>query len=93
MIVDGDFGPQTVAKMNKAPADGFVIIKIFRVGDSGEIVKRIQQALTNVGFVTSVTGSFDKATEQSVINFQKEKGLQPDGVVGPKTLTDLGISI
>jgi hypothetical protein len=92
-IVDGDFGPQTAAKMNQAPADGFVIIKIFRVGDSGEIVKRIQQALTNAGFVTSVTGSFDNATEQSVINFQKEKGLQPDGIVGPKTLTDLGITL
>jgi Putative peptidoglycan binding domain/D-alanyl-D-alanine carboxypeptidase len=91
MTVDGDFGEQSAVRMNKAPIDGFVITRIFTVGSTGEVVKRIQQALTNAGFPIPVNGVFDGATATAVRKFQDKKGLGADGVVGAKTLKLLGI--
>jgi Putative peptidoglycan binding domain/D-alanyl-D-alanine carboxypeptidase len=91
MTVDGDFGDQTAVRMNRAPIDGFVTTRTFTVGATGEIVKKIQQALTNAGFPVPVNGSFDAATATAVRKFQDKKGLGADGVVGAKTLKLLGI--
>jgi hypothetical protein len=91
MTVDGDWGEQSAARMNKSPIDGFVAVRIFKVGSTGEVVKRIQQALTNAGFPVPVTGNFDGATATAVSKFQDKKGLGADGVVGAKTLKILGI--
>jgi Putative peptidoglycan binding domain/D-alanyl-D-alanine carboxypeptidase len=91
MTVDGDFGQQSIVRMNKSPIDGFVTIRIFKVGSTGEVVKRIQQALTNAGFPVPVNGVFDGATATAVRKFQDARGLGADGVVGAKTLKFLGI--
>lgn len=91
MTVDGDFGAQSIVRMNKSPVDGFVTLRIFRVGSKGEVVKRIQQALTNAGFPVAVSGNFDENTAAAVRKFQDRKSLGADGVVGAKTLKFLGI--
>lgn len=40
----------------------------------------------DIGFSDSeASGRFDDATRESVVNFQRSKGLDGDGVVGPKT--------
>lgn len=91
MTVDGDFGAQSIVRMNKSPIDGFVTLRIFRVGSKGEVVKRIQQALTNAGFPVPVSGNFDENTAAAVRKFQDKKSLGADGVVGAKTLKFLGI--
>lgn len=36
-----------------------------------------------------VTGSFDAATEAAVRQFQRDNGLVPDGIVGPRTWATL----
>jgi len=56
-----------------------------RRGDSGEAVAYLQTLLCDVGEAVIVDGKFDASTEQKVKNFQWEKGLKQDGVVGPLT--------
>ena len=50
-------------------------------GSKGKAVKILQIILGNL----SVDGSFGPATQTAVIAFQKAHGLEPDGIVGPKT--------
>ena len=65
---------------------------LFKEGDSGEDVKRVQQALKDKGFDPGlIDGDFGPATEAAAIGFQKSEGLSADGVVGQKTLKALGI--
>jgi hypothetical protein len=93
MTVDGAFGAQTAAKMDRCPIAGFNLVTLFRIGDTGSIVTRIQQSLTNAGFATPVTGLFDRQTKDNVIKFQANKGLTADGDVGAMTLKALGIRL
>jgi hypothetical protein len=51
-----------------------------RRGASGDLVKEIQ---TRVGVPAS--GVFDGPTEAAVREFQRDNGLVPDGIVGPRT--------
>ncbi len=52
----------------------------------GDDVKEVQKALKDKGFDPGkVDGEYGKKTQQAVIQFQKEVGLVPDGVVGEKT--------
>ena len=52
--------------------------------------KDIQRALKNAGFDPgSIDGKLGPKTKQAIIDFQKEKGLKPDGKVGPRTWSEL----
>jgi murein L,D-transpeptidase YcbB/YkuD len=93
MTVDGNYGSQTAARMDRCPIGGFAVTKLFRMGDSGSIVTRIQQSLTNAGFTTPVNGTFDRQTKEAIVQFQQKKGLTADGDVGPMTLKALGIKL
>jgi peptidoglycan hydrolase-like protein with peptidoglycan-binding domain len=55
-----------------------------RRGATGELVELIQ---AKVG--TPVTGSFDAITEVAVRTFQRNNGLVPDGIVGPRSWATL----
>lgn len=64
-----------------------------KMGSVGKEVSDIQNVLKNGGFYNgSVDGIFGTETRNAVIKFQKSKGLDPDGIVGKKTLTALGLS-
>ncbi|MFN9648444.1 MAG: peptidoglycan-binding protein [Pseudanabaena sp.] len=93
--VDGDFGPQTAARMNLSPAEGFggrrVLILSTTTPMQGEDVRKVQQALTNAGFNAPLNGIYDAATVAEVVKFQTAKKLDPDGKVGPQTRRVLGI--
>lgn len=91
VTVDGNFGDQTAAKMDRCPTGGFAVVSVFRMGDNGAVVTRIQQHLTNVGFSVPINGFFDDKTKAAVIKFQIKQGLAADGDVGPMTLKLLGI--
>jgi hypothetical protein len=60
-------------------------------GAKGEAVKRLQLALRAHGEMIDVDEDFGQATERAVKNFQEERGLRPDGIVGPQTNAALGI--
>jgi hypothetical protein len=55
-----------------------------RRGDEGDIVELVQM---KVGI--SATGIFDASTEAAVRQFQRDNGLVPDGIVGPRTWATL----
>jgi hypothetical protein len=59
-------------------------------GSRGEAVKSLQRGLAAAGFAVDIDGVFGQGTEAAVKEFQRRKGLTPDGVVGPKTLEALG---
>ena len=51
----------------------------------GADVKKWQTRMKARGWAVPTTGVYDAATEKVCIQFQKEKGLEVDGVVGPST--------
>ena len=56
-------------------------------------VKRLQQALKEAGHSVDTDGLFGEGTVKAVKAFQREHGLQDDGIVGSKTwkaLADAG---
>lgn len=59
---------------------------LIKEGDSGSLVQMVQLALKRSGFSSeSMDGIFGGKTKASVINFQKSRGLIPDGIVGKNT--------
>lgn len=64
---------------------------LIQVDDEGPDVVKIQLLLKEQGYYTKeVNGQFDQHTETAVKRFQEEKGLEINGVVGPKMLHQLG---
>jgi peptidoglycan hydrolase-like protein with peptidoglycan-binding domain len=60
------------------------------LGMSGPQVQKLQTDLRFLKFYNQEpTGQFDAVTERAVINFQSARGLQPDGIAGPRTLASL----
>lgn len=58
-----------------------------KLGDEGEIVKRIQQLLIKKGYLFSeATGVFGQMTDQAVRDFQRQNDLNVDGIVGSDTM-------
>ena len=55
----------------------------FRLGDQGEAVMDIQRALAASGYDITVDGDFGPATEAALRSYQKEHGLEVDGLAGP----------
>lgn len=58
-----------------------------KLGSRGNDVKTLQAKLNLIA-----DGIFGPITEETVKHFQKSNGLTPDGIVGPKTWTKLGVS-
>jgi len=63
--------------------------QILEPGMSGESVKAVQQMLTRWGHPVAETGTLGPTTVDLVKKFQTDRGLQPDGRVGPATLRAL----
>ena len=71
-------------------ANGTLIKKFMK----GDIVTKIQNHLIkhgfdNISFSKKADGKFGSRTKKMVMDFQTSKGLKSDGVVGPKTWTEL----
>ncbi len=66
-------------------------MRLYRVGDHGTAVRDIQARLNALGHDTDPdpTGTFDDGTRAAVVGFQKAKGLDADGIVGPDTWRSL----
>ena len=97
---DGVAGPATLSKLNSSSAigakdpieeeekpedDGSL-----KKGSKGEAVEKLQQRLKNLGYYTpGVDGSYGDRTVSAVKAFQKNNGLEQDGVAGKDTLDKL----
>ena len=49
------------------------------LGSTGEDVSRLQERLTNLGYVSSNTGTFDNLTSRAVSAIQEHIGIEPTG--------------
>ncbi|RKT84401.1 N-acetylmuramoyl-L-alanine amidase [Saccharopolyspora antimicrobica] len=92
LITDGVVGPATYRALTEAR---------WRLGDrslaflvskpiSGDDVFALQERLLELGFDAGrPDGIFGRETEQALRSFQREYGLNPDGICGPGTLRAL----
>lgn len=66
-------------------------MRLYRLGDEGNAVRDIQDRLASLGFDAPISrrGGFDDATRRAVVEFQRAKGLDADGIVGPDTWRSL----
>ena len=61
-------------------------MEIYKIGSKGENVEKIQEKLKEFGlYEGQIDGVFGELTDAAVKEFQEEKGLVIDGIVGPKT--------
>lgn len=61
-----------------------------RKGDEGPDVETLQLALTELGYLNGAAdGNFGTGTQTAVKNFQKDEGLDADGIAGKLTLEAL----
>jgi N-acetylmuramoyl-L-alanine amidase len=96
LSVDGDYGPDTAARLDRSPANGFArvrLLKLITPPMEGEDVRKVQQALVKEGLLEAqqVNGIYNEATKLAVEIFQKREGLGIDGIVGPQTRRALKI--
>ena len=60
--------------------------ELLKPGDTSEQVRWLKASLQMLGYYNGqLTEEFDSVTEEAVRNFQREKHLLLDGIVGPKT--------
>ena len=65
---------------------------VYKQGSTGSTVKTIQQKLKNWGYYKgNVDGIYGSKTKEAVKYFQRKNNLTVDGIVGPKTLSALGM--
>lgn len=64
---------------------------VLRPGDSGELVRRLQQELRDRGYAVDLDGQFGPGTEAAVREEQRDVGVEADGLVGPQTRAAFGI--
>lgn len=79
--------PSTPAASPTPTASGPTV----RKGDDGAAVLSVQRRLQELGFDPgAVDGDFGAQTEAAVKAFQRARGLDADGIVGPETWAKLG---
>ncbi|GAA4805116.1 peptidoglycan-binding protein [Lysobacter hankyongensis] len=82
--------PNATIPANLAASEG-----ILQQGSTGPEVAKLQTMLNNQGFrgpdgqPIPTNGTFDAATTHALKAFEKENGLDPNGIAGPKTLEAL----
>ena len=70
--------------VNVTPAPNGQYVTL-REGNSGTLVRNLQNALRQQGYLYTGDGKYGEATTEAVTKFQQDKGLSQDGVAGPAT--------
>ena len=82
VAADGIVGPRTWEKLDDADKSDPTL----KEGSKGIAVRGLQRRLIEAGYADlEIDGKFGPATEAAVKAFQAAAGLDPDGIVGPKT--------
>ncbi len=56
-------------------------------GSASPEVAEMQSVLHELGYNNTMNGRYDDSTNTAISRFQKDLGLKPDGLAGPRTLT------
>lgn len=91
LLSDGVVGPRTYRALHAA-APAVQQVRQLRLGPrllAGRDVSHLQRALRRAGYHIPIDGHFGRETKRAVIRFQRSHGLQPDGIVGPRTWAGL----
>lgn len=62
---------------------------MLRAGSKGAGVRELQKLLVRAGYSLDVDADYGPSTEKAVRNYQKNNGLEIDGVAGPATMKSL----
>ncbi len=82
LVQDGIVGPATAAALNRA----LVLPAYLKLGSRGPEVNVLQGFLQQFGYDPGpIDGIFGPKTRESVISFQRDYGLLPNGIAGPQT--------
>jgi peptidoglycan hydrolase-like protein with peptidoglycan-binding domain len=84
---DGIAGPATFAALRSSAKTPRLVRQLWlqRPPLKGRDVRHVQQALHRAGYRVAVDGRFGPETDIVVTRFQQRHGLEPDGMVGPRT--------
>lgn len=78
--------PTPALEITPTPAPQEASYKTLRKGDQGPEVVTLQQALRELGYLTSAAdGNFGSGTMNAVKSFQSDNGLDADGIAGKLT--------
>ena len=97
LTADGIVGDGTAEQLYSAAAQVFVPTPtptdeptLLRKGDRGDAVRKMQERLKELGFLEgNVDGDFGGGTEEAVRLFQRQHGLDVDGIAAQKTFSVL----
>ena len=102
LAADGVAGPDTLRVLGVVggtggspggQAVGGVLSGVYRQGEQGDGVRQIQAVLADLGYYTAnIDGVFGAGLARAVRDYQRNKGLSADGVVGAATLRSLGLA-
>jgi peptidoglycan hydrolase-like protein with peptidoglycan-binding domain/predicted chitinase len=87
LLADGIVGPKTLSALELAPEEEVCESEpLLQVGSTGSMVEELQKKLASLGFDPGpVDGIFGEQTEDAVLEFQENRSLITDGIVGPQT--------
>lgn len=77
--IDGETAISAAPAATAAPESGEAPLQSLSVGSVGDEVLRLQNRLTELGYVSSVTGTYDGITGRAVSAFQTAVGCAADG--------------
>ena len=81
-----DITPMPTAAPTDPPAPTAVPTRTLKKNSTGEDVKKLQQALIDLGYLADAAdGTFGANTQEAVTRFQAVNGLSADGLAGAKT--------
>ncbi|NEO98432.1 MAG: peptidoglycan-binding protein [Symploca sp. SIO2E9] len=99
LSADGVYGPQTQRRLSsklqtkRRSARSSVSSTrsgVLRRGSRGSVVSSLQRKLKSSGYYNGpITGYYGSLTQAAVSRLQRARGLSPDGVAGPRTLSAL----
>ena len=92
LTADGKVGPKTYARLMSSDATPYnasfnsdKTYTTLRTGSSGSKVKKLQTALSSLGYDVNITSYYDSVTKAAVKSFQQDYSLTADGIAGKET--------
>ena len=85
-IMVGDKNTNSIMRVSAESEDDQIRFLVLRNPPlKGEDIKKIQNLLVEKGYIIEIDGVYGTQTSNAIIQFQKDRKMVSDGVVGPAT--------